>query len=99
MGLGGADCIADGNMVLLVAPDTNRWGMLKLALTLAFGMARRKVDYEMHCGTDIQIEMAQKRRHVARDGELDKMHGPFRLTLSQKTLEILVPHSLKDHIR
>jgi diacylglycerol kinase family enzyme len=99
MGLGGADCIAAGEMVLLVAPDTDRWGMLKLALALAVGMARKKVDYELHCGKDIRIEMARKRRHVARDGELDKMRGPFRLTLSQEKLDVLVPSGRKEQTR
>lgn len=99
MGLSGEDCIADGGMVLLVAPDTNRWGLLKHAATLLLGVAKQKTDYEMHCGTEIDIEMSRRTRPVARDGELAKMKGPFKLRMRQKALNLIVPSDLESGVR
>lgn len=99
MGLSGVDCIAEGGMVLLVAPDTNRWGLLKHAAALGLGIAKRKTDYEMHCGNDIDLEMPHRSRPVARDGELAKMRGPFKLRIRRKALSLIVPPDFNDAVR
>ncbi|EEB85079.1 diacylglycerol/lipid kinase family protein [Roseobacter sp. GAI101] len=99
MGLSGEECIAEGGMVLLVAPDTNRWGLLKHAASLALGVAKKETDYEMHCGTEIDIEMARRSRPVARDGELAKMKGPFKLRMRREALNLVVPADLENSVR
>ncbi len=91
MGLSGEDVIAHGGMVLLIAPDTNRWGLLKHALAIALGIARQKTDYEMHCGNEITLEMPHRARPVARDGELTSMKGPFKLYITRQALNLIVP--------
>ena len=99
MGLSGEDCIADGGMVLLVAPDTNRWGLFKHAAALGLGLAKRKTDYEMHCGNEIDLEMPHRSRPVARDGELAKMRGPFKLRMKRAALTLIVPPEATDTVR
>lgn len=99
MGLSGEECIADGGMVLLVAPDTNRWGLFKHAASLALGVAKQKTDYEIHCGSEIDLEMPHRARPVARDGELAKMKGPFKLRMKREALKIIVPPEFKEAVR
>lgn len=99
MGLSGGGCISDGNMVLLIAPDTNRWGLLKHALAIAIGIAKRETDYEMHCGNKITFEMPHRTRPVARDGELAKMKGPYHLRRQRGALNLIVPHDLDEVTR
>ena len=99
MGLSGEDCIANGRMVLLIAPDTNRWGLFKHAAALAFGMAKRQTDYKMHCSSEFTLEMSHKSRAVARDGELARMNGPFKLSMRPNALNLIVPESFDEPVR
>ena len=98
MGLSGEDCIANGGMVLLIAPDTNRWGLFKHA-ALAFGVAKRQTDYQMHCSSEFTLEMSHKSRAVARDGELARMNGPFKLSMRPNALNLIVPESFDEPVR
>ena len=99
MGLSGEECIAKGGMVLLIAPDTNRWKLFKHAASLALGIAKRETDYEMRCGNEIDLEMQNRSRPVACDGELERMEGPFRLRMQRDVLTLLVPTGSKAAIR
>ena len=99
MGLSGEDCIANGGMVLLIAPDTNRWGLFKHAAALAFGMAKRQTDYKMHCSSEFTLEMSHKSRAVARDGELARMNGPFKLSMRPNALNLIVPEAFDEPVR
>ncbi len=86
-------------MVLLVAPDTNRWGLFKHAAALALGVAKRETDYQMHCGNEITLEMPHKSRPVARDGELSRMKGPFKLHMQREALQLIVPAEFNEAVR
>ncbi len=99
MGLGGRDCIAAGKLVLLVAPNTNRWGLFKHAAALALGVAKQKTDYEMYCGSAIEIDMKRPSRHVARDGELSRMSGPFGLRVVPGSLNLRVAQDYDGEVR
>ena len=99
MGLSGEDCIANGGMVLLIAPDTNRWGLFKHAAALAFGVAKRQTDYQMHCSSEFTLEMSHKSRAVARDGELARMNGPFKLSMRPNALNLIVPEAFDEPVR
>ena len=99
MGLSGEDCIANGRMVLLIAPDTNRWGLFKHAAALAFGVAKRQTDYQMHCSSEFTLEMTHKSRAVARDGELARMNGPFKLSMRPNALNLIVPEAFDEPVR
>ena len=99
MGLDGQDCIARGDMVLLVAPDTYRFGLLRHAVALAIGTAKPHTDYEMLCGSEIEIHMKQRKRYVARDGEVAVMAGPYRLSRATSPIHIFVPDAAKESVR
>lgn len=99
MGLDGQDCIARGDIVLLVAPNTYRWGLLWHAVALAIGLARPHTDYEMLCGKEIIIGSNRKKRSVARDGEISVMRGPYRLRRATEPMHIFVPQDAKAGVR
>ena len=91
MGIEGRDCIESGKLVLLIAPDTTRLGLMKHAIALAFGRARRRTDYDFYCGNEIRIDTRKRNRLVARDGEKDRQNGPFHLAIDNVPLEVYVP--------
>lgn len=99
MGLGGRDCIAAGKLVLLVAPPASRWGLVRHAVALALGVARRETDYELMCGKDIRIKMRRRFKYVARDGELSRMKGPFHLRTAPEALRVVVPSDFVGVVR
>tara|TARA_R110002020_G_scaffold191416_2_gene391245 strand:+ start:124 stop:1041 length:918 start_codon:yes stop_codon:yes gene_type:complete len=99
MGLDGEECIKQGKLVVLIAPDTSRMGLFKHAAALAFGVAKPQTDYEMHCGDEIDITIGRRRRAVARDGELERMKGPFKLRILDRPLKIIVPKGQEAGIR
>ena len=99
MGLDGTDCIASGKLVVLIAPDTNRWGLFKHAAALAIGVAKERTDYNMFCGSEIDIVMRRSKRPVARDGELSRMRGPFALRKTDRPLKVITASKSQDIIR
>lgn len=99
MGLDGQDHIARGDMVLLVAPDTYRWGLLRHAIALASGFARPETNYEMLFGKEIEIRCKRRKRSVARDGEISVMQSPYQLSRAQEGLQIFVPSEAKEGVR
>ena len=86
-------------MVLLVAPDTYRFGLLRHAVALATGRAKHHTDYEMLCGSEIEIRMKQRKRYVARDGEIAVMRGPYRLARASSPIHIFVPSTTGKTVR
>ncbi|MFD2738363.1 diacylglycerol/lipid kinase family protein [Sulfitobacter aestuarii] len=99
MGLGGRECIEQGKMVLLIAPPANRWGLFRHAFALALGIAKEETNYEMLCGDEIEIDLRHRRKHVARDGELERMRGPFRLRILPDALTVFVPADYQGRVR
>ena len=77
----------------------NRWGLFKHAAALALGVAKRETDYQMHCGNEITLEMPHKSRPVARDGELSRMKGPFKLHMQREALQLIVPAEFNEAVR
>jgi predicted pyridoxine 5'-phosphate oxidase superfamily flavin-nucleotide-binding protein len=49
-------------------------------------------DYELLTGREIDIETRRRNRRVARDGEREKMGGPYRFRLRQGALTVKVPN-------
>ncbi len=99
MGLDGTECIEAGKLVVLIAPDTNRWGLFKHAIALALGVAKPETDYDMRCGRDVHIVMRRKRRPVARDGELSRLGGPFDVRKTRKPLQIIMAEDKAGQVR
>lgn len=91
LGLEGGDCIRSGNFALYVAPDGGRAALLRLALRLATHTITARRDFELICGSDIRVETARSTRLVARDGERERMPGPFRFQVRRGALRVVVP--------
>lgn len=99
MGLDGAEAVAAGKLVVLIAPNTGRIGLLRHAAALALGVAKPETDYEMISGKNIEIVMKRKRRPVARDGEITRMGGPFTLRHAANPLRVMVPRDASVSVR
>lgn len=89
-GLKGGECIAERRLAMYVAPESDRIGLLRLAIGLALRRLRPERDFELRCGDDIVVETAHRSRHVAHDGERERMASPFRFRLRRDALRVLV---------
>ncbi len=90
-GLPGADCIARRELALYVAPDCDRWQLLRLAIGLALGRLRPERDFAMHCGREIFVETRKRTRHVVCDGERLRMSAPFHFRVRRDALRVIAP--------
>jgi len=88
----GTDAIRDGKLALFVAPDTGRLALLWKAVKILFGGVRRGADYRLFTGREIVIETRRARSLVARDGERERMAGPYRFRLLRDAVTVKVPH-------
>jgi diacylglycerol kinase family enzyme len=89
--LAGADLIRAGNLVALVAPDVERWGLIAFAVRLALGSMDQDRDFKLLAGRDILVETRRTGAVVARDGERGRMRAPYRFRLRSQPLELVVP--------
>ncbi|SEN39360.1 lipid kinase, YegS/Rv2252/BmrU family [Loktanella fryxellensis] len=87
----GADAIRDGKLVLILAPDANRVRLLLRAVKILMGRISRGHDYLMHVGDEITIETRRKRQLLARDGENERMTGPYAFTMRRDAIRVCVP--------
>ncbi|XDA97023.1 diacylglycerol kinase family protein [Sulfitobacter sp. LCG007] len=99
VGLEGAECIRDGKMVLLIAPDSDRLKLVRHGLTLAMGLARKNRDFSMICVDELTIASDRKHLLVARDGERARMERPFRFELHKDSLRVITPEHAASKVR
>ena len=90
-GVPGADCVRAGRFAVIVAPDCGRLELVVFALRLAFGRMVPERDFELFCGSEVEVEGRVPRRLVAFDGERDVLRGPFRFHVRRDALRVLVP--------
>ena len=95
MSVQGADQIEAGELAVLIAPDAGRIGMIRLAAAVALGRAAAERNFELLWGRDIDIESidrsARSKRTIAKDGERERIRGPFRFRVVKNALRVLVP--------
>lgn len=89
--LDGRACLEDRRFALFVAPDSDRWKLIRLALKLMLGRLRAARDFELICGREILVETRARRRLIACDGEREAMRGPFRFSRRLNAVRVLVP--------
>ncbi|OAO02935.1 hypothetical protein A8B76_21695 [Roseovarius indicus] len=99
VGLQGEEEIAKGRLALFIAPDTNRWGMLRNALLLALGLAEREKEFDFVAAKRIQIVDHKKKHDIACDGERDRMAAPYDLQVIENELNVMAPESRQGDIR
>jgi diacylglycerol kinase family enzyme len=93
MGLEGGEAIEDGKLALFIPHDTARLRLLWRAMRVFFRGARRHQDYLLLTGEEIVIETRQGKRLVARDGERERMAGPYRFRIRKDALRVRVPNN------
>lgn len=87
----GADAIRDGKFAVLLAPDSGRYMLIWRALKIALRGIRRGRDFTLLTGRDILIETRRSHRLVARDGERERMQGPYRFRILDDAIEVFRP--------
>lgn len=90
-GLTGAECLEQERLALYVAPDCGRLALLGLAARLMLGLLRPSRDFELLCGAEILVETERRYRHVVRDGERERLPGPYHFRRRSGALRVLAP--------
>jgi diacylglycerol kinase family enzyme len=80
-------------LALFVAPDCNRWELIRLAFGLALGRLQPERDFALYCGSDIFVETSRRSRHVICDGEIERLRAPFHFSVRKDALRLLAPAS------
>lgn len=96
MGLDGVDAIRSGKLALFIPRETLRLKLLWRAIRIFFRGARRGEDYTLITGREIVIETRRSDRLVARDGERERMAGPYVFRIREDALTVKVPRSEAD---
>lgn len=103
MSLEGVDRIEAGKLVVFVAPDSTRLGMIRHAVAVAMGRAVANRNFELLSGEDITIanmdRPSKSKRTVARDGERERLGGPFEFRVINDALRVMVPASRPAQVR
>ena len=103
MSVSGTDKIEAGELAVFIAPDTGRFGMIRLAVSLALRSQSFERDFELVGAKEILIEnndgRAHKKRTIAKDGERERMQAPLRFRVVNEALSILVPDGQPGHVR
>lgn len=93
-GLEGAEKAREGDLVVFVAPDCGRFGLLRFAALLLLRGMRRGQDFELFHGREIEITPVVRpdlKRLIARDGEKERLAPPFRFRARPDALGVIVP--------
>ncbi|MGR3783902.1 MAG: diacylglycerol/lipid kinase family protein [Albimonas sp.] len=86
-----AERVRGGEFALFLAPDREPFDLIRFAAALGLKQLKPGRDFEMLYGKEIVVETRRPRRLVARDGEREKMTGPFRFLRKDGALEVLAP--------
>lgn len=89
--LDGAEAVRDGKFAVMIAPDSGRLMLIWRALKVAFRGARKDQDFTLLTGEEVLIETRRAERLVARDGENERMKGPYRFKVLKDAVQVLVP--------
>lgn len=90
-GLEGADAVREGKLALYLAPDGGRLQLLWRAFKILTRRVHSGEDYRLMTGKEIVIQTKKRKQLVARDGERERMEGPFTVCLKRDALGVIVP--------
>lgn len=99
IGLAGREEVAQGKLVLFIAPNSGRLGMLRHALALIAGNATQDRNFDIMAADHIRIETRRGARMVACDGERTRMKSPFELQVHPRELCVTVPNARREGVR
>ncbi len=80
-----------GELLIFVVKQQRALGLLWLAVRVFFAGLRESEDLDLVRCTEAEIRTRASRVPVARDGEVDRMHGPLRYRLLPKALTVIAP--------
>lgn len=89
--LEGADDIRHGRFAVLLAPDSGRFMLIWRALKIALRGMKKDRDFVLLTGSEVLIETRRSHRLVARDGERERMQGPYRFRVLRDAIEVIRP--------
>lgn len=96
-GLKGAEAISADHFAVLVARAETRRALWALAFRLMMGRSQAGRDYDFFSASDLTIEVHRRSTPLlAFDGEKRRMPGPFRFTMSEVPLRIILPPHRAD---
>lgn len=87
----GVDLIRQGKLAVYVAPELRRWQVLGFSIRMFLRVARPYREFTLEGASEMEIETRAPRRTIARDGEREKMRGPFRFRALPQALRVIVP--------
>ncbi len=90
-GLAGKEAIADDHFAVLIGRATSRGKLFKITWRLVTGTMQEGRDYDMLKARDLKVETSRPRTLVAFDGEKSTRKSPFRFTMADEPLTIIVP--------
>ncbi|WP_226780584.1 diacylglycerol/lipid kinase family protein [Oceaniglobus trochenteri] len=99
MGLKGQEDLAEGKLLMFLSPDTGRFGLLRQALALAFGVAEDGRDFRLVSAYRFDIHARRKRHRVALDGERRRLKNPLSIRAVPDELHVVVPKDFDREIR
>ncbi|ARE42323.1 Transcription regulator (plasmid) [Rhodovulum sp. P5] len=89
--LHGADHIRSGDFALFLSPNGAQVDLIRAAVGLAAGMARKDEEFLLRHGRDIVLSTGRSRVLVARDGEKEIMRDPLRFAFRDRPLRVVAP--------
>lgn len=90
-GIAGGEAIRNGEFAVLLAPDCGRFQLVWKALKVALRGVTRGRDFSLLTGRDIVVETRQSPRLVARDGERERLPGPYEFRVLSGALRLRLP--------
>lgn len=81
----------DGKLSVYFLHRSGRKGLFLLALRTLFGKLKQTEDFEEINTREILIETRGKRKLVALDGEIARMHTPLHYRIRPRVLRVIVP--------
>lgn len=94
----GADAVREGKFALLLAPDAGRFMLIWRALKIALRGVKKNEDFTLITGHEALIETRRSHRLVARDGEREKMAGPYEIRVLRDAIRVHVPEVMPDEL-
>lgn len=85
----GTEAVRRGQLALFIARASRPGALIGAAIRLAFGMTTRHADFDLICTDCVTITTRPQTRLIARDGERERMAGPFRLTRHPAMLRVI----------
>lgn len=90
---GSRDTLTAGRLSVYVVKGEGRMKLLRLALRIATGQEPDDQDLAVYEVTELTVESDNGHLWIARDGEVERMEGPYNYRIRPEVLKVLVPQA------